>query len=213
MGSTHQPLGFKMPTEISTYIKDPNYKSDSYNASIFIVTSVQYSETSPIGQIWNFAIPISAACFVIITLCLMCFASKIYCRRRRPGDEDNIPVTTKYRVAMSNKLMLDLENGLLDEKDMPCLHCKFIEMGEMACYTSTCPECGRPPPIDMGSPSPRLLPKCKSQCYGGDRVEAEKDEAYFQFPPINLEKINLEKDLENMCNTSDTTFASGSTSK
>ena len=49
--------------------------------------------------------------------------------------------------------------------------------------------------------------------YGGDRVEAEKDEAYFQFPQANLEKINLEKDLENMCNTSDTTFASASTSK
>ena len=49
--------------------------------------------------------------------------------------------------------------------------------------------------------------------YGGDRVEAERDEVYFQFPQINLEKINLEKDLENMCNTSDTTFASGSTSK
>ena len=66
-----------MPTEISTYIKDHNYESDSYNQTEmerFIVTSVQYSETSPIGQIWNFAIPISAGCFVIITLFLMCFA-------------------------------------------------------------------------------------------------------------------------------------------
>ena len=40
-------------------------------------------------------------------------------------------------------LFQDLENGTLDPKDMPCLHCKFIEMGEMACYTKTCPECGR----------------------------------------------------------------------
>ena len=28
---------------------------------------------------------------------------------------------------------------------MPCLNCKFIEMGEMACYEETCPQCGRVP--------------------------------------------------------------------
>ena len=42
--STHQPLGFKMPTEISTYIKDYD-ESYSYNRTEmerFIVTSVQY---------------------------------------------------------------------------------------------------------------------------------------------------------------------------
>ena len=31
-------------------------------------------------------------------------------------------------------------------RDLPCQNCAFIEMGEMACYTETCPDCGRVPP-------------------------------------------------------------------
>ena len=31
-------------------------------------------------------------------------------------------------------------------KDLPCLHCQLIEMGEMACYQEFCPHCGRVPP-------------------------------------------------------------------
>ena len=64
----------------------------------------------------------------------------------------------------------------------------------------------------MGSPSPRLLPKCKSQCVGGNQYETEKEAPYFQFPPSKqVMEENLEKDLENMCNTSETTTRSGST--
>ena len=40
-------------------------------------------------------------------------------------------------------VLQDLEKGLIDPQDLPCLHCKFIEMGEMACYTKTCPACDR----------------------------------------------------------------------
>ena len=29
---------------------------------------------------------------------------------------------------------------------MPCLNCRLIEMGEMACYADTCPQCHRAPP-------------------------------------------------------------------
>jgi len=192
-----------MPTEISRYPYQSNYESDNYNTSLLVVTSVQYNDSSSIGKIWNFAIPISFATFVTLTILLMCLAGKCYngCLKRRRRDD--MPVTTKYRVAMSNKLMLDLENGTLDPKDMPCLHCKFIEMGEMACYTKTCPECGRPPPVDMGSPSPRLLPKCKSQCVGGDKnqLESDGDAPYFQFPPN-------EKEFDNICATSETPTSS-----
>ena len=31
-------------------------------------------------------------------------------------------------------------------KELPCLHCQLIEMGEMACYQEFCPHCGRVPP-------------------------------------------------------------------
>ena len=93
-----------MPTEISRY--QSNYESDNYNTSLLVVTSVQYNDSSSIGKIWNFAIPISFATFVTLTILLMCLAGKCYngCLKRRRRDD--MPVTTKYRVAMSNKLML-----------------------------------------------------------------------------------------------------------
>ena len=31
-------------------------------------------------------------------------------------------------------------------EEMPCLNCRLIEMGEMACYADTCPQCHRAPP-------------------------------------------------------------------
>ena len=30
--------------------------------------------------------------------------------------------------------------------DMPCLNCRLIEMGEMACYQERCPQCDKVPP-------------------------------------------------------------------
>ena len=33
-----------------------------------------------------------------------------------------------------------------DGSDLPCLNCRLIEMGEMACYTERCPQCGNVPP-------------------------------------------------------------------
>ena len=60
----------------------------------------------------------------------------------------------------------------------------------------------RPPPVDMGSPSPRLLPKCKSQCVGRDKNQLENEDApYFQFPPT-------EKEFDNICATSETPTSS-----
>ena len=60
----------------------------------------------------------------------------------------------------------------------------------------------RPPPVDMGSPSPRLLPKCKSQCVGRDKNQLESEDApYFQFPPT-------EKEFDNICATSETPTSS-----
>ena len=29
---------------------------------------------------------------------------------------------------------------------MPCLNCRLIEMGEMACYQEKCPQCNKVPP-------------------------------------------------------------------
>ena len=59
----------------------------------------------------------------------------------------------------------DAEKGIpLNPKELPCMNCKLIEMGSMACYTELCPDCNRPPPVVPASPSPRLLPKCRNQC-------------------------------------------------
>ena len=33
---------------------------------------------------------------------------------------------------------------------MPCLNCRLIEMGEMACYQERCPQCHKVPPCKKG---------------------------------------------------------------
>ena len=53
---------------------------------------------------------------------------------------------------------------------LPCQNCKLIEMGSMACYTATCPACGKPPPggarvmrgecSDIRIPMPCIKPSC-----------------------------------------------------
>ena len=50
------------------------------------------------------------------------------------------------------KTLQDSEIG----KDLPCLHCQLIAMGEMACYHGFCPHCGNIPPNLVGA-FPRLM--------------------------------------------------------
>ena len=49
-----------------------------------------------------------------------------------------------YSFSKINKLNFQ-GSFLRSNRELPCLHCKFIEMGEMACYEETCPQCGRVP--------------------------------------------------------------------
>lgn len=54
-----------------------------------------------------------------------------------------------YSVAVSNSMFRDDRPGDTEQlslKEMPCLNCRLIEMGEMACYTDRCSQCGRVPP-------------------------------------------------------------------
>ena len=45
-------------------------------------------------------------------------------------------------------------------KELPrCMNCILIEMGEMACYTERCPDCGRIPPGRKKQKPPDLLRK------------------------------------------------------
>ena len=77
-----------------------------------------------------------------------------------------------YSVAVSNHLFKD-DNALM-KADLPCQNCKLIEMGSMACYTETCPACGKPPPggprvmrgecRDISIPMP-----CKPSCLKGEK--------------------------------------------
>lgn len=40
------------------------------------------------------------------------------------------------------------QDASTDGKDgLPCLNCRLIEMGEMACYQEQCPQCGRVIPM------------------------------------------------------------------
>ena len=77
-----------------------------------------------------------------------------------------------YSVAVSNHLFKD--DDALMKADLPCQNCKLIEMGSMACYTETCPACGKPPPggprvmrgecRDINIPMP-----CKPSCLKGEK--------------------------------------------
>eukprot|EP00088_Acartia_fossae_P043728 TRINITY_DN46173_c0_g1_i1.p1 TRINITY_DN46173_c0_g1~~TRINITY_DN46173_c0_g1_i1.p1 ORF type:complete len:115 (+),score=2.67 TRINITY_DN46173_c0_g1_i1:55-399(+) len=60
-------------------------------------------------------------------------------RFMRRGDETR---ESGYSVAVSNRLF----NDCSDKNDLPCLNCRLIEMGSMACYQDKCPQCGRTPP-------------------------------------------------------------------
>jgi len=59
----------------------------------------------------------------------------------RRGDQEDGP---GYTVAISNRLFKG--SFMRSNKELPCQNCLFIEMGEMACYQETCPDCGRVPP-------------------------------------------------------------------
>ena len=52
--------------------------------------------------------------------------------------------TTNSEIALS---VFQLQGSFMrSNKELPCQNCLFIEMGEMACYQETCPDCGRVPP-------------------------------------------------------------------
>jgi len=75
---------------------------------------------------------------ILLTLCIVLGLVKVCCGKSK-SDPD---LKLAYPVAISNRLFNDSEIG----KDLPCLHCQLIEMGEMACYQEFCPHCGRVPP-------------------------------------------------------------------
>ena len=52
-------------------------------------------------------------------------------------------------MCISTNLDISLNSKNINSRtsaDMPCLNCRLIEMGEMACYQERCPQCGRIPP-------------------------------------------------------------------
>merc|ERR1711994_530499 len=78
------------------------------------------------------------ACFIgLYCICVACGLPQLCFRQSSEGK-----FSVSYPVAVSNRLFNESEIG----KDLPCLHCQLIEMGEMACYQEFCPHCGRVPP-------------------------------------------------------------------
>jgi len=76
-------------------------------------------------------------CGIIILICVILGLVRLCCKSGTSG-----MTRVGYPVAISNRLFNDSEIG----KELPCLHCQLIEMGEMACYQEFCPHCGRVPP-------------------------------------------------------------------
>ncbi len=56
----------------------------------------------------------------------------------QPAEEQKLEKNTTILVG-------ELQDGGMD-KELPCLNCRLIEMGEMACYQDRCPQCGQVPP-------------------------------------------------------------------
>ena len=60
-------------------------------------------------------------------------------------------------------------------KDMPpCMNCLLIEMGEMACYTERCQECGRIPPGRKAFPCKKVKPPEMLKKLVGRRLSGKK---------------------------------------
>merc|ERR1712156_837235 len=80
-------------------------------------------------------------CVVIGLLVCVCF--HFCCKQENTEEGIRVRKYSGYRVAVSNRLFKG--SFLRSNRELPCLNCKFIEMGEMACYEETCPQCGRVP--------------------------------------------------------------------
>lgn len=87
----------------------------------------------------DFYFPIFFSLAVVLGLIIISVAIWYFGFKRR--DEEEGP---SYTVAISNRLFKG--SFMRSNKELPCQNCLFIEMGEMACYQETCPDCGRVPP-------------------------------------------------------------------
>ena len=71
------------------------------------------------------------------------------------------------------------------DKELPCLNCRLIEMGEMACYQDRCPQCGQVPPgkkhlyEDAPQPSSRQRqdPRYAKNGGGGGHMQIQQQQS------------------------------------
>merc|ERR1719412_1292520 len=85
---------------------------------------------------WNTLVVSVVVILIIIVLIAIGCGIFLICKK------DNPETGPGYSVAVSNRLFKEGTDG----SDLPCLNCRLIEMGEMACYTERCPQCGNVPP-------------------------------------------------------------------
>ncbi|TRY77923.1 hypothetical protein TCAL_09764 [Tigriopus californicus] len=81
-----------------------------------------------------------AALVVVVVLIVFGGVVLYFCSKRRK--DQNAGTNPPYSVAMSNHLF----KGDITKNELPCLNCRLIEMGDMACYQELCPQCGQEPP-------------------------------------------------------------------
>ena len=70
-------------------------------------------------------------------------------------------------------VMMTIEMLSRVRQEMPCLNCRLIEMGEMACYAETCPQCHRAPPgtSSQGEPGdPGPIQNTRNISFSTDRA-------------------------------------------
>ena len=129
------------------------------DSSTFMTTEARNSDTMLLFAL----IVLGSLFFALSVLTWACY--KCYKAQKR-GTTASDEAT--YSVAVSNHLFKD-DNALM-KADLPCQNCKLIEMGSMACYTETCPACGKPPPggprVMRGECKPM---QCKPSCLKGEK--------------------------------------------
>jgi hypothetical protein len=109
------------------------------------------TQTNSARMSWNTLVVSVVVVLIIIVLIAIGCGIFMICKK------DNPETGPGYSVAVSNRLFKEGTDG----NDLPCLNCRLIEMGEMACYTERCPQCGNVPP-------------CRKELYPDEREQRER---------------------------------------
>jgi hypothetical protein len=133
--------GSKYPVNNERYPNTERQTQEEEEKEEKVTTYSEGNNNSDQGRMatmeWNTTVVLVTVVLIIIVLVAIGCGIFMICKK------DNPETGPGYSVAVSNRLF---KEGGMDGKDLPCLNCRLIEMGEMACYTERCPQCNNVPP-------------------------------------------------------------------